>query len=98
MPIAVHIINLIQVTAGKLIMRYRQKNIVNIGVTGTPGHLNFLSTSGIVFLKTITPTDTAKKADRVPILHNSISIESGKNPPKIAVAAPVVTVQRAGVL
>ena len=45
-----------------------------MGKNGTHGHLNFLSTFGIVFLSTITPTETRMKPNNVPILHNCIII------------------------
>src|SRR4030042_2517866 len=87
-----------QVTLGGLYMRYKQKPTVVSGVKGTPGVLNFLSTSGRVFLKTTTPMETRTKANRVPMLQRSMIIDNGKRPAIAAVTIPVTQVQMWGVL
>src|SRR4030042_2613441 len=85
-----------QVTLGGLYMRYKQKPTVISGVKGTPGVLNFLSTSGRVFLKMITPMETRTKANRVPMLQRSMIIVNGKRPGISAVTDPVIQVQICG--
>lgn len=79
-------------------IKYIQASEVRIGRNGTHGHLNFLSTFGIVFLSTITPIETRTKANNVPILHNFIIACNGKKPAISAAKTPVISVQRVGVL
>ena len=88
-----HVKKRIHVNSGKLIIKYNENPALTSGVIGTPGHLNFLSTSGIVRRNTMIPTETKKNANNVPILHNSIKALIDNTPANTAVAAPVMTVQ-----
>ena len=70
-----------------------QTNTPKIGINGTNGTLNGLGVFGLVFLIMITPTDTKIKANKVPILHKSVSIVRFKNKAGTATTNPVKIVE-----
>src|SRR5690606_6635489 len=71
-----------QLSNGREAINNMQTMMPKIGITGTNGVLNGLSSSGLVLRSTRMPTQTSVNANSVPILTMCPRSETGTNPAK----------------
>ncbi len=97
-PIINQTANLTQVSQGKNTIMAIQVKMPKIGIKGTKGTLNGRLASGFVFLKIKMPTQTIKKANKVPMLVISPTTFMGTNAAKSPINTQSIMFDLYGVL